>query len=507
MIMKAKQSWLYPALVLIILLVINIISDKLFFRVDFTADNRYTLSDATKSILANLDEPVTLTAYYSDDLPAEILRSKRDFKDLLTEYHNISHGQFDFKFVNASSSEEAEQEALNAGVYPIMLNVREKDQVRQQRAFMGAVVEKGRQKEILPIVQPEMPIEYALSSAIRKMSSAYRPLVGMLQGHGEPPLMAMQQALTEMEVICNVQPIDLQQNSSALDSVSVLAIVAPIDSIQPSEFAAIDRFIARGGRIFIAIDRVDANLDNLFVNVRNTGLEQWLMSKDISVESKLAIDNYCANVSVQQQQGAYRVNVQQQFPYIPFIGNFGRHSITNGLEQVQLQFVSPVVYTGDSLAVFTPLLYTSDHSATLNVPTVIDVQRQWTARDFPLAEVPLGGLLEGTIGGVPDSKMIVIGNGSFATNGNPRQPRQQSPDNISLMVNSIDYLSDDTGLVDLRTKGVTARPIAQLDDGTRVFIKWLNVLLPIVLVVLIGIIRSQQQRNRRIKRMEEGYVE
>jgi len=141
------------------------------------------------------------------------------------------------------------------------------------------------------------------------------------------------------------------------------------------------------------------------------------------------------------------------------------------------------------------------------VPTNIDVQRQWTARDFPLAEIPLGGVLEGCIGGVPNSKMVVFGDGDFALNGDPRQPHQQSPDNISLFVNAIDYLSDDTGLVELRTKGITSRPIAQLDDTMRAFLKWFNVLLPIVLVLLIGLIRHQQQRNLRIKRMEEGYVD
>ena len=103
--------------------------------------------------------------------------------------------------------------------------------------------------------------------------------------------------------------------------------------------------------------------------------------------------------------------------------------------------------------------------------------------------------------------MVVIGDGDFMQNGDPRQPHQQSPDNISLFVNAIDYLSDDTGLVDLRTKGITSRPLEQLDDSTRAFVKWLNVLLPILIVVLIGIIRMQQQRNLRIKRMEEGYVE
>ena len=373
--------------------------------------------------------------------------------------------------------------------------------------YVTDTVEKGDKKELVPFIQPGMPVEYTLSSAIRKMSVGKRPVVGFLQGHGEPSPYEMQQVMAELSVLYDVKIIDLQNDVHALDSIVTLAVVAPVDTILPAEFVLVDRFMERGGRVFVAIDRTNADLEQLFASERNTGLEQWLLKKDISVDCKLAIDNICANVNVQQQQGMYRVNVQQQFPYIPFVSNFSNHSITNGLEQVQLQFASPVVYTGDSSAVFTTLLSTSDKSATLNVPTNIDVQRQWNARDFPLAEIPLGGVLEGAIGGVPDSKMVVIGDGDFALNGNPRQPHQQSADNISLFVNSIDYLSDDTGLIDLRTKYVTSRQIDQLDDGVRSFIKWFNVLLPIALVVLIGIIRSQQQRNRRIKRMEEGYVE
>ena len=494
--MNKKNTLLYTLSVLVILLVINIISERFFFRFDFTGDNRYTLSKATKNILRNLDQTVTVTAYFSEDLPAEILRSKQEFKDLLIEYRNASHGQFEFEFVNPSVSDELENEAVKAGIYPVMINVRERDQVTQQKAFLGAVVEQGSKREIIPFVQPGMPIEYTLSAAVRKMSAKNRISVGFLQGHGEPSPYTMQQVMAEMSVMYNIKIVDLQTNNSEIDSIATLVIVAPTDTIQPSEFAAIDKFMATGGRVLVAIDRVNANLDQLFAYEQNTCLEQWLRSKEISVDCKMAIDNYCATVSV-----------QQQFPYIPFVTNFGAHPITNGLEQVQLQFVSPVVYVGDSSAVFTPLLFSSNRAAMLNVPSNIDVQRQWSARDFPLAEIPLGGLLEGTIGSVPNSKMVVFGDGDFMQNGDPRQPRQQSPDNISLFVNAIDYLSDNTGLVDLRTKGITSRPIEQLDDSTRTFVKWLNVLLPILIVVLIGIIRMQQQRNLRIKRMEEGYVE
>lgn len=505
--MKTRNSVGYIISILAIILVVNIISDKLFFRIDFTGDNRYTLSKATRNIVGNLDETVTITAYFSEDLPAEIARSKREFKDLLIEYRNLSHGQLEFEFINPSESEELENEAIQAGIYPVMINVREKDQIRQQKAFLGAVVEKGDNREIIPFIQPEMAVEYTLSSAIRKMSSGKRPIVGILQGHGEPSPYSMQQVMAELSVMYDVRFVDFDVDRRMLDSVATLVIIAPADTIPADHFALIDGFMGKGGKVFVCAERVNASLDNLFVGELNTGLEKWLADKNISVDCKLAIDNFCANVNVQQQQGLYRVNVQKQFPYVPFVSNFSSHPITSGLEQVQLQFVSPVVYTGDSTATFKSLLFTSDRSATLNVPTNIDVQRQWTARDFPLGEIPLGGLIEGTVGGIPNVRMVVIGDGDFALNGDPRQPHQQSDDNISLFVNAVDYLSDDTGLIELRTKGITSRPIEQLDDAMRSFVKWFNVLLPIVLVILIGIIRYQQQRNLRIKRMEEGYVE
>jgi gliding-associated putative ABC transporter substrate-binding component GldG len=504
--MKTSKVSIYIVFVLTAIVLVNIISDKLFVRLDLTEDNRYTLSQATKDIIKNIDEPVTITAYFSEDLPPDILKTRRDFKELLTEYRTISKNNIMYEFINPNSDEQTEQEAINKGIQPVLINIRDKDQVKQQKAFLGAVLQKGDQTEVIPFMQPGMAMEYALSSSIKKLSVINKETVGFLQGHGEPELKAMQQAITELSVMYNTVPINLADNKDALNNIKTLAIVSPKDSINSEEFDIIDKFMAKGGRVYIAINRVKGELQKQMGSTLNTGLETWLSNKKLIVEDDFVIDANCATINVQQRQGFFSFTSQVQFPYIPIIKNFSNNAITKGLEQVVIQFASTITYTGDSTVNYTPLLTTSKKSGTLSSPLYFDIQKKWNENDFPLANLPIGALLEGKIGGNNYSKMVVIANGNFAVNGIGQQARQQNKDNINLMVNSIDYLSDDTGLIELRTKGITSRPIKQLSDEKKTFIKWLNFILPILLIIIIGFIRNQQQRNLRYKRMNKDFI-
>ena len=101
------------------------------------------------------------------------------------------------------------------------------------------------------------------------------------------------------------------------------------------------------------------------------------------------------------------------------------------------------------------------------------------------------------------SRIIVFSDGDFPI---AAQGRGQTPDNISLFSNAVDWLSDDTGLIDLRTKGVASRPIEDVEDAKRSMIKWTNFLLPILLVIGYGIFRFQINRRKRRQRMNERYV-
>jgi ABC-type uncharacterized transport system involved in gliding motility auxiliary subunit len=134
------------------------------------------------------------------------------------------------------------------------------------------------------------------------------------------------------------------------------------------------------------------------------------------------------------------------------------------------------------------------------------VNKRWSDVDFPLSKITLGAVLRGTLAGDILSSIVLISDGQFLVNGEGQRGQELPADNINLMVNAIDWLSDDTGLINLRTKGVTSRPLDQVDDGKKTLLKWLNFLLPIILILIYGIIRMQRRRNLKVKRMEKGYI-
>ncbi|MCU0413285.1 MAG: GldG family protein, partial [Ignavibacteriaceae bacterium] len=157
-------------LVLGILFLVNLIASRFFFRLDYTADQRYTLSNATKDILSQLSEPVTISAYFSEDLPPNVEQVRQDFRDMLIEYSSNSDGLIVYEFINPSENQESEMKAQQSGIQPIMINVRERDQMKQQRAYLGALVQMGDRKEVIPFIQPGAAMEYSLSTNIKKLS-------------------------------------------------------------------------------------------------------------------------------------------------------------------------------------------------------------------------------------------------------------------------------------------------------------------------------------------------
>ncbi len=504
---KRKSILTYVLLIAGVIILVNLLSDRFFVRLDFTADKRYTLSDPTKNILRSLKEPVTVTAYFSEELPSEFLQLRRDFKEELIEYSNRSKGKVQFEFINPNKDEATEQKAMQEGINPVLINVREKDQVKQQKAYLGAVVSYGDKKEVIPLIQPGAAMEYSLSTSIKKMTVDDKPKIAFLEGHKEASLSSMVQVLQSLSVLYDIEPLNLSDTALNLNKYKTLVIINPKDTIPDSQLRKLDEFLSLGKNIYIAMNRVDANLQTGSSKEVSTGLERWLESKGIRVNPNFIIDESCGSVTLNQQQGMMTFQSNLRFPYLPLITKFAATPATKGLTSVMLQFASSMdFFSTNKNVTFTSLATTSEHSGTENPPIRFDFNRNWQQRDFPLSNLTACGLLNGKIAGTANSKMIVVSDGDFPVNGEGQQARQIPPDNLNFIVNSIDWLSDDTGLIDLRTKEVNSRPLNQMDDAKKALLKYFNFLVPILLIIGFGIVRWQYNRNLRIKRMNENYI-
>ncbi len=503
--MKKGNIILQLLVIVAIVIVVNLISNQLYFRLDFTEDNRYTFSEATKDVLNELEGVVTVKAYFSEDLPSQLLKTKQDFEDQLVEYENQSGGNVVYEFISPNESDELEQEAQQAGVQPVMINVTESDKVQQMRAYLGAVLKMEDRTEVIPVIQPGAAMEYNLTTAIKKISIKDKPKIGLIQGYGAPPLQAYPQLMEQFSVLYDVEPLNIADTSQIPSYYRALIWMGATDTINQVEFQKLDQYLAQGGGLLVGYSPVQGDMQQGMLSVGpTTGMRRWLASKGLDLQSNFVIDANCASVTVQQRQGFFTINSQVEFPYFPIVSQFEDHPITGGLESVVFQFASSISFnSSDTSASQIPLIFSSENTGVVNPPAYVDIQKKWTQNDFTAQPQILGAALDGLGGG--NGRLVLISNGNFCVNGTGQRPQQVNQDNVSLAANAVDWLSDDTGLINLRTKGITNRPLDQIEDSTKNLLKYGNVLAPVLLILIYAFVRKSQNNRKRQRWMQGNF--
>ncbi|MDR8392821.1 Gldg family protein [Aliifodinibius sp. S!AR15-10] len=516
-----RETSLQLLLIVGIAITANLLGDELLLRLDLTEDNRYTLSPASEDIAESLDDPVTVTAYFSENMPPQLSQAEDEFRNFLEEFRAYSDGNLEYRFVNPSESNQTEQEAQQAGVRPLSVQVRERDQVSQQRAYLGALFQYGGKREVVPVIRPGSALEYTIASTIKQLTVDQKPKIGLLQGHGEPTQQEMTQVTSQLSQMYQITEVSGLDTAAVPADIEVLIVVAPEQQLSQEELLKIDQYLMAGGRAIFAINTVRTDTRRGMATPMNTGIERLLSAYNTPVNTNLVLDANAANIQVQQQQGAFQIVNQVQYPYIPLASNFGNHPISQGLETVMFQFVSSVDTSRvDSSQALTPLVLTSDQAGVSQGRFNLNPMQEWNQQSFMQSHVPLGVAVEGTFASAfagidsvnaelsssQKTSIVVFGDGDFVINGRGQQQQQQRlpEDNVNLMVNSVDWLADDTGLIELRTQGVTNRPLVSVADSTKTVLKYLNTFLPIALVIGYGIYRYQRRKIRRRKWIEAG---
>jgi len=496
-------------LIVAALVLVNLIGQRLKFRWDLTADQRYSLSPATIALLKDLPEAVTITAWFTGKMPPDLAIARQDFKDLLVEYAARSNGNVVFEFIDPNSADSLALKAQGAGIKPLLATTRAQDRIENLQVYMGCTVHMGERSTVIPAIQQGSALEWAVSSAIREVSALDKPLVGIVQMHGEAGMGELNQLVQNLNVMYSVQPTAIYDSVPINDNFAALVFVGPRDSIPPMQLDRLHDFLAKGKGVVIAYDPVRSDLGSSPVaQVVRTNLEPWLERHGLRVEPAILVDQKCNQVQVMQQVGSLSMPVAINFPYFPVIDGFAQHPVTEGVDVVTFQFCAPIVpAVRDSSLNFTPFLFTSGQSGTLPSPHVIDIRKQWGPADFATGPYAVGAEVDGAFGSGPErGHLILFTNGGFCVSGNSERPVQLPPGNLDIVVNAVDRVSGQNALAGLRGKEITYRPIGQLGDGTRASLKWMNLLLPVLLAVASGIARRAWRRAQRKRRMAPDHV-
>jgi len=296
-------------------------------------------------------------------------------------------------------------------------------------------------------------------------------------------------------------------------------VIDPKQKITTPQLKSIDQYIMSGGKVMFAINRVQVQLRRGIGRPLKTGINKLLTAYNLPVKADLVRDAHASNIRVQQRQGNFRITNNVQYPYIPQIVNFGNNPISKGLETVVFRFVSSLDTTHvDSSQHLMILAKSSNKSGIASGYFNLNPMQKWNRSDFTRSHIPVAAALQGRFTSafansdsikVPLKKskktsIVVFGDGDFIVNGSGRQQQRMPSDNISLAVNSVDWLADNTGLMQLRTKGITNRPLKNIKNSTKTMLKYLNLFLPLLLVLGYGVYRYQRKKSRRKEWIEKG---
>lgn len=538
-------------LILIGLIVLNMLNQSFYKRFDLTADKRYTLSKTTKSILSTLKKPLFITVYLEGDFPSEFKRlqveTQQYLEELVAENANIK--------IHFENPDNQREELIKRGMMPSQLTVEENGKLSEAIIFPWAEIvfqEKTTIVSLLPnaIVASQEEqlqkaienLEYSFSNAINLITQKKQKTVAIITGNGELQDIYQYSFLSEVAKkhklakftldSVTTNPMQTLQDITNFD----LAIIAkPTEKFTSEEKFTLDQFITNGGKTLWMLDNVQADQDSLLNSgkmlayPRDLGLTDLLFSYGIRINTTLIKDLYAAKIAL----ATGTIGNQTQFQnldwfYHPLVSGNPNHPITKNIGSVRLQFANQIDTLKNNIKK-TPLLISSPLSQKVGTPTIIELQsiaEEPQEKEYIAGNQLFAVLLEGDFNSAyknrikpfetslfkanaTNNKMLVIADGDVGKNQILKgQPTDLAIDkwtneqfgNKDFLLNVVDYLLDDAGLMELRNKTLQINILdKQKAFRERTFWQFINVVFPLILLFAFGFIFNYIRKKKYSK--------
>lgn len=549
MVMKENKSKALKQLgiVFLAIIVINLISNFFFKRFDLTQDKRYTLSETTLNIIKDVESPLYIEVYLEGNFPPEFKRLQNETKQLLEEF-TAYNSNIIFNFKNPIEKEETRVEKMKEfyakGMQPLSITVEDKGKQSQEVVFPWAQATYGDKftkvallKNLMgasteqKVISSVQHLEFGFAEAINKISKEKQKKIAVIKGNGEFHDIFIADFVKSVRESYYIGTFTLDsvttqptQSLEALKKYDLAVIAKPTEAFSESEKQVLDQFIMNGGKTIWLVDAVSADMDSMYNETgtilaaqRELNLTDMFFKYGIRMNPLLVKDEYATPIKIATgNQGSETQFQEYTWKFAPFIYPTSTNPIVKNMEGIKFEFASPIELLKNDVKK-TVLLSSSEYSKTIGTPTPISldmVTEETTPEEYEgKGLLPVAVLLEGKFKSAyqnrvlpfedkafqsegKDNKMIVISDGDVIKNqldkGAPLELgfdkwTNQLYGNKDFLLNCVNYLLDDNGLINIRSKDVDL-PLLNKEEVYKNYTtaQMITVGLPIVILAIFG---------------------
>ncbi|WP_025764004.1 gliding motility-associated ABC transporter substrate-binding protein GldG [Dyadobacter tibetensis] len=537
---------LFPLLILICVLAgINWWASNSHLQWDLTEDRRYSISDATISMLESLDQDIQVNVFLAGSFPPGFERLERATANTLEAFKKYSNGRVHFQFTDPSdaSSETQRQEQykslIEQGLMPTNLFANEEGKRTEKTIFPGAILKMDTLSVAVQLLkgnksasaeeqlnQSYEGVEFELASAIRVLMNPERKKVGLIVSHTLISPARLSDLIASIQ-----QQFDVfmdMNNPESYDGLDAILVLKPDSAFSESDLYKLDQYIVNGGKAIFFTDgaRVDSvSLEGTYAQPLQLNLEALFFKWGLRVNYDLVKDLNASQILLNTGNMGDKPQLEPlPWRFYPLLNHFGDHVISSNINAVSTRFLSSIDTVGGADGILkTPLLMTSEYTQTVNTPALVgynEARKQPDPSEYRGGSKLAGLLLEGSFSSIFENrilpqdprsatfkskgepgKVIVCSDGDIVVNDIDYKRNAPLPlgydrlsgntyGNKDFVMLALDYLTDANGLISARNKDVAIRPLDRIKiQESRRSWQALNIAVPLLLLAIFGAIR------------------
>ncbi len=538
------------ALVIAIIVMVNLLSLRLFSRADLTQKKIYTLADGTKKVLAGLDDIVKVEFYRSKNLPSRLAPTVKGVEDYLTEFKAWGGKNLTIGIVDPDDTPDSVQQMRILGIPELQFNVIESDRQEVRKGYLGMAVFYGDKREVIQAITTLDDFEYRLTSSIVKITQATVPTVGLWLGETDPsdprkkPEMrydyekdfdTLRRRLMQQY---QVEPVAFDQGKLVPDKITTLVIGSPYKATE-RDIYAIDQFVMRGGNLIALQELHKRSDDQSRADIAGNPVATLLDSYGIRINTDLVADER----NQRAMFNLYGRTVLRGYPFWPKVtpeGFLKDDLATRGLSEVSFFWTSSLSLNAKegqtpkrlaessrrAMQVTLPTLLTPDQPELLNFPeqepkVLVGALEGAFQSYFKGKEIPEPMKLQGDLPPTRTAQALTVDlskrldstdHGHIVVAGSAfwltTDALKMAPQNLEFFLNIVDSLEIGDKLVGVRMRDVGRRLITrEMTEAERSWLKFLGTFGAAFLVVgFAGLRAAIRWRERKEYAEAVGYM-